>query len=129
MINNSMAKFRGFSTVEKLRPSYNVTGVELVKRDLLNTFYTKRGERVMRPNYGSAIWDHLMDPSTAELDSIVKADIKKILSAEPRVQLVDLQVYVMDYTISAEITLKFLPGGQEDSLYLNYVREIEQGIE
>ena len=124
-----MAKFRGFSTVERARPSFNLTGVELVKRDLLNTFYTKRGERVMRPNYGSAIWDHLMDPSTAELDSIIKNDIKKIVSSEPRVKLLNVQVYVLDYTISAEIELKFLPGGQTDSLYLNYVREIEQGIE
>ena len=126
MINNSMAKFRGFSTVDKVKPSFNLTGAELVKRDLLNTFYTKRGERVMRPNYGSAIWDHLMDPATEELDSIVKNDIKKIISAEPRVSLLNLDVYVLDYTISAEVQLKFLPEGKEDTLYLQYIRELEQ---
>jgi len=124
-----MAKFRGFNTVDQNRPSYVLTGDDLVKRDLLNEFYTKLGERVMRPNFGSKIWDHLMDPSTADLDQIIKDDIARVIKKEPRADLVNLKVYVLDHTISAEILLRFNPGGTEDSLYLRYNREITEGID
>ena len=57
-----MAKIKGLSTVDKVRAPYTLVDSALVKRDLLNTFYTKKGERLMRPNYGSIIWDLLMNP-------------------------------------------------------------------
>ena len=74
-----MAKFKGFNTIGRVKAPYTITDGELIKRDLLNQFYTKLGERVMRPNYGSIIWDLLMDPSTADLDKKIQKDIDKIL--------------------------------------------------
>ena len=59
--------FKGFSTVDKNRAPYTLTDTNLIKRDLLNHFYTKKGERVMRPNFGSIIWDMLMEPETPTL--------------------------------------------------------------
>ena len=52
--------FKGFSTVDKIRAPYSLTDIELVKRDLLNEFYTKKGERVMRPNLGCIVHDLLL---------------------------------------------------------------------
>lgn len=124
-----MAKFRGFNTVDQVRPSYVLTGTDLVKRDLLNEFYTRQGERVMRPKFGSRIWDYLMDPSTVDLDQLIREDITKIIKKEPRAELVDIKLYVLDHTVSAEVLLRFVPGGTEDSLYLEYNREITEGID
>ena len=56
MINNSMATiFKGFSTVDKIRAPYSLFDQELIKRDLLNEFHTRKGERLMKPNFGSII--------------------------------------------------------------------------
>jgi len=49
--------FKGFSTVNKVKAPYTLTDMALVKQDLLNEFNTRKGERVMRPNFGSIIWD------------------------------------------------------------------------
>ena len=72
LINTCMAIFKGFSTIDKVRAPYTLTDIDLVKRDLLNHFYTKKGERLMKPNFGSIIWDLLMEPE----DTVTEEDIK-----------------------------------------------------
>ena len=124
-----MAKFTGFSTIGRVRAPYSITGSELVKRDLMNEFYTRRGERLMRPRFGSIIWDLLMDPSTQDLDNAIRQDITAIVKRDPRVKLKNIVLLILDHTISAEVTLAFLPIGNEDTLYLNYKREITEGID
>jgi len=122
-----MAKFIGFNTIGKVKAPYTLTDAELIKRDLLNQFYTKLGERVMRPNYGSIIWDLLMDPSTPDLDRRVEKDIEKIIKSEPRVELLKTNLYILDHTIRAEVNIKILPDGDPDQLFLEYKREITEG--
>ena len=124
-----MAKFMGISTVDKVRAPYTLTGSALIKRDLLNEFYTRRGERVMRPNYGSLIWDLLMDPSTPELEQAVRDDIKNILSRDPRVEHIKTSLYVLDNSLRAEIDIKFLPLGNVEQLYLAYTRDLTEGVD
>ncbi len=123
-----MAKFIGFNTIGKVKAPYTLTDAELIKRDLLNQFYTKLGERVMRPNYGSIIWDLLMDPSTPDLDRRVQKDIEKIIGSEPRAELLDTKLFILDHTIRAEIDIKRLPNGDPEQLYLEYKRELTEGI-
>lgn len=122
-----MAKFKGFSTVNKVNAPYTLTDSELVKRDLLNEFYTRQGERVMRPSFGSIIWDILMDPSTPDLDKRISDDIIRIIGKDPRVEHINTTVVVLDHAIRAEVDLKFLPAGNVDKLYLNYTRKITEG--
>jgi phage baseplate assembly protein W len=124
-----MATFKGFTTLDRVKAPFTITDQELVKRDLLNEFYTKKGERVMRPNFGSIIWDLLMDPSDPSLVSAVTRDIENIVAKESRVELVDLTVYVADHAISADVLLKFLPFNNSESLYLIFERQINEGIE
>ncbi len=49
----------GFSTYGKRTPPYTEEGIELAKQDLLYAFQTRLGERVMRPNFGTIIFDLL----------------------------------------------------------------------
>lgn len=123
-----MATFKGFSTVDKVRAPFVVTDAELVKRDLLNTFYTKKGERVMRPNYGSIIWDLLMDPEDSTTNSEIVDDVRRIVDADPRVEYLDTTIYTLDHTIRIEVELSFLPFNNKDILYIEYIREISEGV-
>ena len=68
--------YKGFSTIGKIRPPYTVTNGEAVKIDLLNELYTRRGERVMRPKFGTTIYDIIMNP----LDSYVEQEVKDEVS-------------------------------------------------
>jgi len=124
-----MATFKGFTTLDRVKAPFTITDQELIKRDLLNEFYTKKGERVMRPNFGSIIWDLLMDPNDGDLVNAVTEDIQRIVAKETRVELVDLTVYVADHAISADVLLKYLPFNNSESLYLIFEKQINEGIE
>ena len=90
-INTCMALFKGMSTVDRSGPPYSIVDAELVKRDLLNELYTKKGERVMRPNFGCIVWDLLMNPNTPEpdfTDSFKSLAIAKVDTIESRIVLI-----------------------------------------
>lgn len=122
-----MAKFLGMSTVDKSRAPYTLVDDDLIKRDLINEFYTKRGERVMRPNFGSIIWEVLMDPETVELENIINEDIRKIINRDPRVSLLDIKTAVAEHTIRSEVQVAYISSGNEDVLYLRYTRDAQEG--
>jgi phage baseplate assembly protein W len=120
-----VAKFKGFSTVDRIRAPYTLDGRDLVKRDLLNTFYTKKGERVMRPEYGSIIWDLLMNPDDTATEKEIRDDVDRIIESDPRVDLLNTTIIYMDHTIRLEIALRYVLLNDSDTLYLEYTREIE----
>jgi phage baseplate assembly protein W len=122
-----MVNFIGFSTVDNYAP-YTLTGSELVKRDLMNELYTRRGERVMNPKFGSIIWDLLMEPSTPKLQKEVEEDIEKIFKRDPRAEMKSLNVVVLDHVIRAEVEFKFVPLNTTDTLYVEYIRNISEGL-
>jgi len=121
MINTYMATlFKGFSTVDKNRAPYTLTDTDLIKRDLLNHFYTKKGERVMRPTFGSIIWDMLMEQDSPMLQEEIKEDIQRIVDLDPRVELENTILYINDQTIRAEVSVKYYNIDQADILYIEF---------
>lgn len=121
-----MATFKGFSTVGQVRAPYTLVDTELVKRDLLNEFYTRKGERRMRPTYGSIVWDLLMDPASKDLEKQITEDVDKIIDRDPRVELITTQVYLLDHAIRVEIDLRFAFFDDTDKLYLEFKRDIAE---
>mgnify|MGYP001406253965 FL=1 len=128
-INNSMARLLGFSTVDKVKAPYSLVDGDVVVRDLLNEFYTKKGERLMRPNFGSVIWDLLMNPNTRDLENLVRKDIERIIDKDPRAELLDLRIAVLEQGIKASVKIQTVPYGEENTLYLEYKDDIIEGSE
>lgn len=119
------AVFKGMSTIDKIRAPYTLTDRELVKRDLLNVFYTRRGERVMRPNHGSIIWELLMEPADPGTEQDIRDDVARIVGKEPRVQLIDTKVLMLDYAIRVNITLRYVSLDTVETLYLEFKKNLE----
>jgi len=115
--------YKGFSTVGKVRAPYTLIDGELIKADLLNELYTKRGERLMRPTYGTRIWDILMNPLDQYVVAEIKEDIERIVEKDLRVELTDIFTEVLDHTIRITMHLKFKPYLSEDTLFVEYARE------
>lgn len=101
--------FRGFSSIGAIKPSTEISDIELLKRDLLNNFYTARGERVMRPNYGSIIWELLFDPFDETTREAIIADVESIIDAEPRVQLVQFDIIEYEHGVRLNLGLQYEP--------------------
>ena len=123
-----MARLIGFSTIDKAKAPFTVTGKECVLRDLKNELYTKKGERPMRPNFGSIIWDLLMDPATGQVEKLAKEDIQRILNRDPRVSEKKVKVLVLDNSISAEVVIDVISFNSVETLYLTYSQQTQEGI-
>ena len=115
--------YKGFSTVNKIRAPYTLTDAELVKTDLLNELNTRQGERVMRPKFGTRIFDLLMNPLDEYVVGEVEDDVIRIVNKDPRVELQTVKTDVLDHTIRCAVQLRILPRLGEDELYVEYARQ------
>jgi|TARA_B100000073_G_scaffold283655_1_gene244733 phage baseplate assembly protein W len=115
--------FKGFNTIDNNKAPFNLTDEDLIKRDLLNHFYTKRGERYMRPNFGSIIHDIIMNPLDGMTVSDIKEDVERIIESDSRVNLDDIRVLVEDQTVRCEVDITFNILKSSDTLYLEFINE------
>jgi phage baseplate assembly protein W len=115
--------YKGFSTVDTANEGNNLHDIELIKQDIINHFNTKRGERVMNPEFGSVIWDLIMEPLTDETTDLLKNDIKTICTADPRVNpiQIDLTEYQDGYLL--ELTLEVAGIDQSANMRISFNRE------
>lgn len=85
--------YKGYSSFEFQRnKSLRLTDIELVKMDLLNHIFTKRGNRVMMPNFGSIIPDLAFEQLDGDLVDEVYAELLTIFDFDPRVNIIELLV-------------------------------------
>lgn len=93
--------YRGFSS-DKFNDNktLGLYDIELVKKDLLNHIFTRKGERVMMPRFGSIIPDLVFEPLTPILVEDVTEELTTIFNYDPRVNLVDIQTKP-DYVFSS----------------------------
>jgi phage baseplate assembly protein W len=113
----------GFSTVERNSPPFTIEGFDLAKRDLQNAFGTRRGERVMRPDFGTIIHDLLFEPFDEDTQAAITEDAVRIISQDPRLQLVDMDVRELEHTVRLDIILNYVPLDVVESLSIEYDRQ------
>jgi len=112
--------FVGFNTVNQPNPPYSLTNIELVKRDIHNQFATPIGSRVMLPDFGSRIYEYLFDPFDEQTKNAIIEDAVNVIQSEPRVQLVNIDVFQEDQTLTVGMTLLFKPESITDSLFVTF---------
>lgn len=107
------SKFIGFSTVGRDTGPYTLTDFELVKQDLYNSFFTRPKERIMHPELGCRIWDLLFDPLDSYSIAIAEEEIDRIVSLEPRVQLVSKEVEILENGLRIAVLVNYMNITQE----------------
>ena len=112
-----MATYRGFSTVNDLsQKKFVLTDYELVKQDLLNSFNTRKGSRVMQPQEGCIVWELMYEPLTEEIKQAMLENLIFIISQDPRLQLVDITLIDQADTnsITVELAVNTVAGDQTE---------------
>ena len=112
-------KYRGFSTINQVK-KFRLTDVELVKRDLINHFSIKKGQKLMNPEFGSIIWNMLYEPMTADVESTIVEDVKRIVNYDPRLRVDGVLINEFEYGLQIQIDLTFLPGNYSEQLLLDF---------
>lgn len=112
--------YKGFSSVNEASTGTQLYDFALIKQDILNHFNTRKGERVMNPEFGSIIWDLLMEPLTDQVRDALTQDITRICNFDPRVTptQIDLTEYPNGYML--ELTLLLNGTDQSTNLKLSF---------
>lgn len=85
--------YRGYSSHEfEATGSFKINDVELIKLDLLNHIFTRRGERVMMPLFGTIIPDLVFEPLDEETTDQIESELRGVIDYDPRVELLELTV-------------------------------------
>ena len=116
----ALTKFKGYSSIGGEFSETTLYDVELAKRDLLNHFYTRKGERVMSPLFGSIIWDLLFSPMTPDLQELIFNDAKNIVGQDPRWNLKEAQISTSGQTVTLELLLVYVPTATEQTMQLAF---------
>jgi phage baseplate assembly protein W len=118
-----MAMYRGFSTLQGNFLSTRVVDTELVKRDLLNAFAIRKGEKVGTPGYGSGVLDLVMEPLTEEVKNLLLEEVTSTIAQDPRVSLQQLVIEEYENGLQAQINLLYVQSNQSESLVINFDRQ------
>jgi len=113
------ALYRGFSTYNQTK-KFNLTEHELIKQDLFNHFNIKKGEKLMKPNFGTIIWNMMFEPLTEETKNIMVADVKKIVAYDPRTRATNVIITQFQHGIQIEIDLLYITTNQSDRIRFNF---------
>lgn len=109
MATNKIYRGISFSNFTRNK-SIKLYDVELVKKDLLNHIFTRRGERVKMFTYGTRIPDLVFEPLDEIVLSVINEDLHHVVNSDPRVSLIDLRIVPLydRNVVLASMTLEFI---------------------
>lgn len=116
--------YKGFSSLDEATSNTKLYDFDLVKQDLLNHFQTKKGERVMNPQFGSIIWDLLMEPMTDAVREALSADINRICNSDPRIVPTNIQLIEYESGYLLELTLLMVGTDQSENMRLAFDQKV-----
>ena len=105
---SSSFRYKGFSSNE-IKNNFKLYDIDLVKRDLMNHFYIRKGEKLENPNFGTIIWDMLFENFTSEVRRLITEDVEQIINYDPRVRVNALTIDSTDQGIRIQADVVYLP--------------------
>ena len=100
--------YKGFSSKEVTK-NYKLYDIDLVKQDLINHFYIRKGEKLENPEFGTVIWDMLFEPFTEDVKNIIAKDVEDIVNYDPRIIVNEIQIDSTDQGIRIQADLTYIP--------------------
>ena len=114
--------FKGYSSVDKKIGSTQLFDLNLAKQDLKNHFYTRQGERLMDPGFGSIIPSLLFNPMNDNLADEILEDAKRIVTTDSRFELVTLD-HNINYDgnlITLNLMLHYKPENKQTAMEIQF---------
>ena len=100
--------YKGFSSKETSK-NYNLFDIDLVKQDLINHFYIRKGEKLENPEFGTVIWDMLFEQFTEDVKNIIAKDVEDIINYDPRIVVNEVQIDSTDQGIRIQADITYIP--------------------
>jgi phage baseplate assembly protein W len=117
--NQGMFTYKGFSSKETAK-NYKLYDIDLVKQDLLNHFYIRKGEKLENPAFGTVIWDMLFEQFTEDVKNIIAKDVEDIINYDPRIAVNEVQIDSTDQGIRIQADIVYIPFNVNERMTFNF---------
>ena len=118
----AIATYKGFSTINNDFGSPKLTDTDLIKRDLLNHFAIRKGEKLMQGNFGTSLRDLIMDPLTAETKQLIVEEVNTVIQTDPRVRPEEVTLDEYENGLQIQIVLRYVIDNQVETLQVRFDR-------
>jgi phage baseplate assembly protein W len=118
----AIATYKGFSTVNNNFGSSKLTDTDLIKRDLLNHFAIRKGEKLMNGEFGTSLRDLIMDPLTDETKAIVIQEVNAVIENDPRVRSEGITLDEYENGLQIEMSVRYVIDNQVENLVVRFDR-------
>ena len=116
--------YKGFSTVNETNLTNKIYDFDLIQQDIMNMFQTKKGERVMNPEFGTVIWSLIYEPFTGEIKQLISEDVTRILNYDPRVTPTQILITEAEYGMIIEATLYYKKEDVSNQMSIAFDKEL-----
>ena len=120
--SNIAFTYKGFNSQET-KNKFKMYDIDLVKQDIINHFYIRKGEKLMNPDFGTIIWDILFEPFTEEVKKLITEDVEQIINYDPRIAINSVSIDSTDMGIRIEAEITYLPFNINERMVFNFDKE------
>jgi phage baseplate assembly protein W len=117
--NQGQFTYKGFSSSETSK-NFKLYDINLVKQDLINHFYIRKGEKLENPEFGTVIWDMLFEPFTPDVKEIIAKDVEAIINYDPRFAVTEINIDSTDQGMRIQADLVYIPFNITERMTLNF---------
>ena len=117
--NQGQFTYKGFSSSEATK-NFKLYDINLVKQDLINHFYIRKGEKLENPEFGTVIWDMLFEPFTPDVKEIIAKDVEAIINYDPRFAVTEINIDSTDQGMRIQADLVYIPFNITERMTLNF---------
>ena len=117
--NQAKYTYKGFSSSESNK-NFKLYDINLVKQDLINHFYIRKGEKLENPEFGTVIWDMLFEPFTPDVKEIIAKDVEDIVNYDPRISVQEVQIDSTDQGMRIQVELIYRPFNITEKMTLDF---------
>ena len=113
--------YRVFSSKNK-KSGFKLYDIDLVKQDIINNFYIRKGEKLENPTFGTVIWDMIFEQFTEEVKTIIAQDVETIINYDPRVVVQSVSVDSTEQGMRIEADVVYVPFNVTERMRFNFDR-------
>jgi phage baseplate assembly protein W len=120
--SNAVFTYKGFNSQDS-KTGFKAYDIDLVKQDIVNHFYIRKGEKLMNPDFGTVIWDLLFEPFTEDVKKLIVEDVEQIINYDPRISINGVTIDSTDMGLRIEADITYLPFNVNERMTFNFDKE------
>jgi phage baseplate assembly protein W len=113
--------YKGFSSNETTN-NFKLYDIDLVKQDIINHFYIRKGEKLENPDFGTIIWDMIFEPFTEDVKNQISKDVETVINYDPRITVDQVTVDSTEQGIRIQADVTYIALNLRESMKFDFDR-------